>query len=133
MIKKIVPLQLESTFVHLGPDGQAIPLQVNEEFWQNLGSGHFDHLGAGRLVSQMTFSESWATWEMHPQGEEIVCLLSGAVDLILAREAEERNVSLRSPGSFVIVPRGTWHTANVLEPGAMLFITPGDGTEHKPR
>ena len=133
MINEIVPLQLETTYVHLGPDGQAVPLEVNEKFWENLGSGHFDHLGAGRLVSQMTFTENWATWEMHPQGEEIVCLLSGAMALILLQENAERTVSLTSPGSFVIVPRGTWHTANVLTPGTMLFITPGDGTEHRPR
>ena len=132
-MNKIVPLHLETTFVHLGADGQAVPLEVNDKFWENLGSGHLDHLGSGRLVSQMTFTENWATWEMHPQGEEIVCLLSGAMDLILSQEGIERSVSLTSPGSFVIVPRGTWHTANVLVPGAMLFITPGDGTEHRPR
>ena len=26
-----------------------------------------------------------------------------------------------------------WHTADVHEPGSALFITPGRGTEHRPR
>lgn len=37
-------------------------------------------------------------------------------------------VALRGAGSFTVVPRGLWHTARVLQPGAMLFITPGAGT-----
>ena len=36
-------------------------------------------------------------------------------------------------GERVLNPPGVWHTADVHEPGDALFITPGEGTEHKPR
>jgi mannose-6-phosphate isomerase-like protein (cupin superfamily) len=125
--------RLDTTWIHLGPDGTSVPLPVTEQIWEQLASGAFDHLGPGRLVSQVSFDADWLTWEMHPAGEEIVCLVSGAVDLVLDGEAGRRTVSLRRAGSFVIVPRGTWHTADVIAPSAMLFITPGDGTQHRER
>ena len=45
----------------------------------------------------------------------------------------EKTVELREPGAFVVVPRGTWHTATVHAPSAGLFITAGEGTQHRPR
>jgi hypothetical protein len=41
-------------------------------------------------------------------------------------------VELRA-GLAVVNPRGAWHTVDVHEPGLALFITPGRGTEHRPR
>ncbi len=48
---------------------------------------------------------------MHPAGEEFVCLLSGQVDLILEQGRVENTVQLSTSGSYVLVARGTWHTA----------------------
>jgi mannose-6-phosphate isomerase-like protein (cupin superfamily) len=133
MKNPVGPHRIETTYVHLGPDGTSIPIDVTASFWEELGSGTFAHLGPGRLVSQFRYAENWTSWEMHPHGEELVCLLAGAVDLILSQDGTQESVSLKDPGSFVIVPRGTWHTANVHEPSSMLFITPGEGTEHRAR
>ena len=36
-------------------------------------------------------------------------------------------------GEYVVNPPGAWHTADVVEPGSGLFITPGRGTTHRPR
>jgi hypothetical protein len=36
-------------------------------------------------------------------------------------------------GQAVVNPRGVWHTVDVHEPGQALFVTPGRGTEHRPR
>ena len=33
----------------------------------------------------------------------------------------------------VVNPPGAWHTADVIEPGLGVFVTPSDGTDHKPR
>jgi hypothetical protein len=41
-------------------------------------------------------------------------------------------VQLRGKSS-IVVPRGVWHTANVIEPGEALHITWGAGTAHRPR
>ena len=43
----------------------------------------------------------------------------------------DETVRLSEPGAFVIVPRGTWHTAKVNVPTTMLFVTPGQGTENR--
>lgn len=121
------------TFVHLGNDARAVPLPVTESFWPDLSSGKLDHLGPGRLVSFMEFGKSWDSWEAHPAGEELVCLFSGAMDLILDRDGQHETIELRGSGAFLLVPPGTWHTADVHEPSRALFITAGEGTTHRPR
>jgi hypothetical protein len=32
------------------------------------------------LVATFAFDADWPTWERHPAGDELVCLLSGEVD-----------------------------------------------------
>ena len=80
----------------------------------------------------MDQAATWSTWERHPAGEELVVLLSGRVDLIQELDEGEHVVALR-PGQAVVNPPGVWHTAVVHEPGSALFITPGEGTEVRPR
>lgn len=122
------------TFVHLADEGaRAHPIEVTESFWPDLVAGRFDHLGAGRLVSFMEFTKDWDAWEAHPRGEELVCLFSGAMDFVLDRDGEHETVALREPGAFLIVPRDTFHTANVISRSTALFVTPGEGTKHRPR
>lgn len=123
---------LASTYLHLGPDGTSVPLAVDDRFWIDLGEGRFDHLGPGRLVSHGVSTEDWPVWEMHPAGEEVVCLLSGAIDFVTFVDGTERITTMDRAGSFVVVPRGTWHTARVRKTAALLFITAGDGTDHRP-
>jgi hypothetical protein len=36
-------------------------------------------------------------------------------------------------GQAITNPAGVWHTCDVHEPGRALYITPGRGTEHRPR
>ena len=86
----------------------------------------------GRMVVMNEQSETWPTWERHPAGDELVLLLEGRVDLIQEINGREERTELRA-GQAVINPPGVWHTADVHEPGRALFITPGAGTEHKPR
>lgn len=133
MSSNVAPYEAVETYVHLGPNGTAVPLQVTTTFWDELASGAFSRLGPGRLVSTYDFGEDWATWEKHPAGEELVILLAGAMDLILSMDGREESVSLTSPGQYLIVPRDTWHTANVPQGAVALFITAGEGTQHRPR
>jgi oxalate decarboxylase/phosphoglucose isomerase-like protein (cupin superfamily) len=70
---------------------------------------------------------------MHPHGDEIVCLLSGAATMILeAPDGSRSELQLTEPGSFAFVPRLHWHTARIASASSMLFITPGEGTTHRP-
>ncbi len=124
---------LEKTFVHLAGDGRTVPLEVTDTFWQDLTSGKLGELGAGRMLSLFAFDGPWESWEVHPNGDEIVCLLSGRAAFTLEREGgKHETVELSQPGTFVFVPRGTWHTARTDEPTRMLFVTDGEGTTHRP-
>jgi mannose-6-phosphate isomerase-like protein (cupin superfamily) len=133
MASTIGPFQATETYLHLGPEGTAVPLEVNETFWEKLTTGGFDHLGPGRLVSTYDFAEDWASWEQHPAGEEVVFLLSGTMEFVLDMDGTQRKIALNQPGQFLLVPRGVWHTANVAQGAKALFITPGEGTGHRPR
>lgn len=124
--------QFLDTYVHLGERGAAVPLTVTESFWPDLIAGKLDHLGPGRLVTYYDFSEDWDSWEVHPKGDELVCLVSGSMDFVLEKPGGNTVVELREPGAFLIVPRGTWHTARVLAPSKALFVTAGEGTTHRP-
>lgn len=121
-------MNLESTFVVLQPDRSAVPVAVTPTIWQELDQ-RFDDFKGRVLVSCFSFERDWDTWEMHPAGDEIVCLLSGRATLEL--EGRGTLAELSVPGSYVIVPRGTWHTAHTAVPTRMLFITPGEGTQNK--
>ncbi|WNG35545.1 hypothetical protein F0U61_19115 [Archangium violaceum] len=126
------PHSIDTTYVHLGDGGTATPIEVTESFWSDLSQGRHPELERGRLISHFSFDEDWSTWEMHPHGDEIVLLLSGAVDFVLEQGPREKVVRLRTPGSFVLVPRGVWHTAKALERSSILAITAGEGTQHRP-
>jgi len=119
----------EQTYVHLEDGPEALLLEVGDDFWEKL-SRRTD-LGDGRLFAVFRFEESWRTREIHPSGDELVYLLSGAIDLVLFEDAGERVIPLRGRAACV-VPRGVWHTARVHEPSEVLHVTRGAGTRHEP-
>jgi mannose-6-phosphate isomerase-like protein (cupin superfamily) len=120
---------LATTYLSLadGPDAKRI--EVGPDFWQTIDQR--DDL-AERLVAIFAYDADWSSWEVHPDGDEIVLLLSGAVDLVLDLPSGQRTVELRDR-SAAVVPRGVWHTANVLAASEALHITRGAGTAHLPR
>ena len=69
--------------------------------------------------------------EMHPDGDEVLFLLSGHVSVLLEEGGSERVLDLH-PGEAVIVPRAVWHRVVLREPSQILHITPGPGGEHRP-
>ena len=129
------PFDLDTTFVHLGLGARATPLP--DFSWSPEYLAAYDDRFAadgdeGRLVTLGELDESWTTWERHPAGDEVVVLVSGKAELVQDLDGNERRATLTA-GQAVVNPRGVWHTADVIEPGRALFITPGRGTEHRPR
>ncbi|HET7364680.1 MAG TPA: cupin domain-containing protein [Burkholderiales bacterium] len=122
-------MNLASTFVVLHPDPSATPVELTPSLYDEL-ERRYDGFRGHVLVSCFSFDADWPVWERHPAGDEIVCLLSGRVRLVL--EGAAAPVELKDAGAFIIVPKGTWHTAKTSMPTTMLFVTPGAGTEHKP-
>ena len=122
---------LINTYVHLQDGPDAVPVAVGDDFWATIDKR--TELHSGRLVTlfHIQSTDEWVHWEMHPAGDEIVCLLSGAIDLILQEGECERILELRSRAAGII-PRGVWHRAIVHTPSDVLFITRGAGTQLRP-
>ena len=124
-----MPLKLDSTYLRLRTDATAEPLPVDETFWPRLINGELGTFHDEYLVTLLEHPSDWGSWERHPAGDEIVVLLEGAATFVLDRGGRHEETALDAPGDYVIVPRGTWHTARIRKPARMLFITPGEGTE----
>ncbi|MGK2914311.1 MAG: hypothetical protein ACSLE5_07625, partial [Porticoccaceae bacterium] len=118
-------MQLDSTFAVLGPDLRVTPVPVTPGVYEELDA-RFDSFKSHVLVALFAFDTDWPTWEIHPAGDEIVVLLSGRATLLLKTAEGEQQAPLSEPGSYVVVPRNTWHTAKIAEQTRMLFITPGE-------
>lgn len=123
-------LDPQATYVHLSASGVARELPGGEAFW-SLPEDQLLALGKGWLISEYEFTADWPTWEMHPNGDEFVYLLSGAVELVLDEPEGPRSLCLEGTGA-VVVPRGVWHTAKVRVPSRLLHVTLGDGTQTRP-
>lgn len=123
---------LLTTYVVVAPDLGATGVDVTATIWQDLDR-HFADFKGHLLVARFDFEANWPSWERHPAGDEIVVLVSGHADMILDLGGSQQLTTLAQPGSFVIVPKGTWHTARISVPTSMLFVTPGEGTENKPK
>lgn len=125
-------MNLTETFAVLTPDLEVDTLPVTPGIYAELDTRYGQFKGHV-LTSIYTFESDWNSWERHPAGDETVVLLSGDVTLVCETETGESTTRLSVPGDFVVVPRGVWHTARVaIGPAMMLFITPGEGTEHRP-
>ena len=124
-------LDFASTFVRLRPDTSVETLNVDAGFWPRLAAGELGSFHNEYLVACFDFSADWSIWEMHPHGDEIVCLLSGSVTFVLEREGGCEMVELKESGNYVVVPKGVWHTAKPHGSVRMLFITAGKGTQHR--
>ena len=127
--------RLSDTFLHLGCGATAVPQPPFDgmEWYAGYGARHGDDGAEGRLVSQHTFTEGWDSWEMHPKGEEVVICTAGSMDLTQEfPDGAHKTIRLQA-GEFAINPRGVWHIADVEESATAIFITSGEGTEHRPR
>ncbi|MEO1170524.1 MAG: cupin [Myxococcota bacterium] len=127
--------RLKTNPIHLGTGASAVvqPPFTGMEWYAHYGARHGGDGVEGRLVSMHTFTEAWDTWEVHPEGHEVVLCTSGCLRLIQESKGETLTVTLQ-PGEYAINEPGVWHTADVVEgPVTAVFITAGLGTDHRPR
>ena len=127
--------RLAENWVHLGLGATAVPQPPFDgmEWYQAYGNRHAADGREGRLVSQHTFTDGWPTWEMHPLGDEVVVCTSG--EMVLRQEfpdGRQEEVTLRA-GDYAINPPGVWHIADIETEATAVFITAGEGTQHRPR
>ena len=121
---------LGSVFAVIKPDFNVDTVDVTDTVFADLDQ-HYDKFAGHQLVAAFSFDADWPTWEIHPHGDEIVCLLTGDATMILKTADGEQRVRLNEPGAYVVVPKGTWHTSKVHAPTTMLFVTPGQDTENR--
>jgi mannose-6-phosphate isomerase-like protein (cupin superfamily) len=88
----------------------------------------------GRHVGVLSVESPGARdeWEMHPDQDELLYLLEGAIDVVLRADlesSEEDALHLRQ-GQACLIPKGMWHRQVVVAPCKVLFLTPE--TIHQP-
>lgn len=69
---------------------------------------------------------------MHPKGAEVVLCTKGMLTLVQDIDGKEHRIELNE-GEYAINPPGVWHTADANDEVTAIFITAGQGTDHKPR
>ena len=68
--------------------------------------------------------------EMHPDGDEMLYLISGRVRIVFI-DSTDPDLEL-GPGDGAIVPRGLWHRVDILEPSKIVYATPGPNNKYRP-
>lgn len=130
-----MPPALETSFLHLGRGASAVPQPpfTGGDWYEGYGDRHDADGADGRLVSMFTFHGSWDSWEMHPEGEEVVLCTAGHLTLHQEHADGSTATVTIGPGEYAINPRGTWHTADIDGEATAVFITAGLGTQGRAR
>lgn len=118
-----------SEFVVLNAKKNAFVENCDSNLYSRLKQNH-DSFAGCELISCHSFEHDWDTWEIHPNGDEIVILLSGQVTFVFKLNEGRETITLERLGDYTIVPKNTWHTAKTNQKSSALFITPGEGTEN---
>jgi mannose-6-phosphate isomerase-like protein (cupin superfamily) len=68
--------------------------------------------------------------EMHPDGDEVLYLISGRANVVFLDSPQE-DIEMQ-PGDGLVVPKGIWHRVDILEPCQIVYVTPGPNNEFRP-
>ena len=92
------PVRLHDIPFHLGLGATAEPLEAFDgtpEWYERYAARTADDGREGRLVSMYTFDSGWTSWEMHPEGHELVVCTAGEIELIQEVAGVRSTVLLR--------------------------------------
>ncbi len=122
--------ELPATHVHLAANGAAELLE-SAQLWER-PPAELDNGLPNWLVASFPIAvdDSPGAAEIHPNGDELLCAVAGAIDVILEDSDKVQVVTLR-PGQTCLVPKGTWHRLRGRVPGNLITITYGRGTQHR--
>lgn len=118
--------ELSATYVQLHDGAAATPVPVDADFWCRIEAR--TELHQGRLLTAFDVMPGNSHWEMHPDGDEVLYLASGAMTIVL-EDANGISKTALAPGKACIVPRGVWHSLITHTAGTLLAITRGKGTQ----
>jgi len=80
-----------------------------------------------RLLGVMRFSGQ-TPWERHPDGDEMLQVLDGEVEITVLTATGSERVTARA-GSLFICPQGLWHRQFAAAPVTILYATPVETSE----
>jgi len=67
--------------------------------------------------------------EMHPDGDEVLYLISGRVRVVFLDDTED-DIDV-GPGDGLVVPKGVWHRVDIIEPSQIVYLTPGPNNQFR--
>lgn len=125
------------TPLHLGPGSRA--RSVRGFAWEPSALAAYAEAVAadgpdGRLVVVIDDEGRGDHWERH-LGDEVIVCLSGSVSVHRRTDGTDgpSEEILLGPADATVNPAGTWHAVDMHGPARILTITPGLGSEHRPR
>jgi quercetin dioxygenase-like cupin family protein len=80
-------------------------------------------------VGVTSCSNQRPTWERHPAADEVLYVLDGGLDVTTMTPAGPIHSSVDA-GAVFVCPKGLWHWPRPRDFVSMIFMTPGEGTEH---
>lgn len=128
-------IDLRTTPVHLGLGSRAKPVEGfawDPEVLHAYSAAVAADGAEGRLVTIFDGDGPGDHWERHPAGDELVVCLIGSVTVTRDVDGVPDRVVL-GPGEATVNPAGTWHVVDMAGPASILTVTPGLGTDHRPR
>lgn len=128
-------IDLRTTPVHLGLGAKANPVEGfawNPKVLQAYSAAVASDGAEGRIVAIFDGDGFGDQWERHPAGDELVVCLSGSVTVTRDEDGVPDRVVL-APGEATVNPAGAWHAVDMAGSASILTVTPGLGTEHRPR
>ncbi len=117
------PIALDRGFVTVDRNGQA-----SEHSYGDGAPPSVEGVTVGAAVLPV---EPFHGGELHPDGDEILYLVSGRASVLL-EEASGDTLTPLAPGEAFVVPRGVWHQVVVAEPSHVVYVTPGPRVDHRP-
>jgi len=131
------PQHLLETPLHLGPGARVRAVRGfawRPETLAAYATATADDGTDGRLMVVVEDEGRGDHWERHLADEVIVCL-TGQVSVLRSPDATDDTADevILRPGDAVVNPAGTWHAVDMHGRARVLTITPGPGSEHRPR
>lgn len=126
------PIDLKRTAIHLAPNGSLRPVEGFDLDYDGYMEQFCSPGSPGALAHVVHSDRDWPAWEVHPEGDELVFLLSGRASFYQDVGGRVERIDV-GPGEGLVNPAGVPHTADVIEPFTALYLTPCPGTHHIPR
>lgn len=125
---RMTALDPRTTYLDLAGYGESRAIPVTDTFWPDLMQGKLRF--EGRMLGSSAVDGAWSHWERHPKGEEVLLMLDG--EATFECDDGEKTWTVHIPThQLYVVPANVWHRATAGQ-GKLLYITPGEGTDHRP-